>query len=102
MGNLGGERDMEEGLGVGNLDCTFGGQVRCSDTVRALKMGIFAMPFLFPDYAHANAIMDGPHWQAGVRCIAHPRRHSRHRVGRVRVFASSSDQEKGRSTAWRI
>src|ERR1700712_3465911 len=23
-GQLGGERDMEEGLGVGNLDCTFG------------------------------------------------------------------------------
>ncbi len=57
-GQLGAERDMEEGLGVGNLDCTFGG----SDVLTQFepKMGIFTMPFLFPDYAHANAVMDGP------------------------------------------
>lgn len=75
-GQLGGERDMEEGLGVGNLDCTFGG----SDVLTQFepKMGIFAMPFLFPDYAHANAIMDGPigkqvfdalRTRAGIRVI---------------------------------
>jgi TRAP-type transport system periplasmic protein len=75
-GQLGGERDMEEGLGVGNLDCTFGG----SDVLTQFepKMAIFAMPFLFPDYAHANTIMDGPIGQqvfdalrtrAGIRVI---------------------------------
>jgi tripartite ATP-independent transporter DctP family solute receptor len=75
-GQLGAERDMEEGLGVGNLDCTFGG----SDVLTQFepKMGIFTMPFLFPDYAHANAVMDGPigeevfnalRTRAGIRVI---------------------------------
>lgn len=76
-GQLGAERDMEEGLGVGNLDCTFGG----SDVLTQFepKMAIFALPFLFPDYAHANAVMDGPigaqvfegmRARAGIRVIA--------------------------------
>lgn len=75
-GQLGAERDLEEGLQVGNLDCTFGG----SDVLTQFepKMGIFALPFLFPDYAHANAVMDGPighkvfealRQRAGIRVI---------------------------------
>lgn len=75
-GQLGDERSNEEGLGLGNLDCTFGG----SDVLSQFepKMGIFALPFLFPDYKAANSVMDGPIGQsvfeamrarAGIRVI---------------------------------
>jgi tripartite ATP-independent transporter DctP family solute receptor len=57
-GELGGEREMFEGLSLGNLDFTFGGAGVLTNFDP--KIGIFDMPFLFRDYAHANAVMDGP------------------------------------------
>jgi TRAP-type transport system periplasmic protein len=57
-GQLGNEREMEEGLQVGNLDFTFGG----SDVLSQFepKMAVFALPFMFRDYNHSNAVLDGP------------------------------------------
>jgi TRAP-type transport system periplasmic protein len=57
-GQLGSEREMEEGLQVGSLDFTFGG----SDVLSGFepKMGVFALPFMFRDYDHSNAVLDGP------------------------------------------
>jgi tripartite ATP-independent transporter DctP family solute receptor len=56
-GQLGNEREMEEGLQVGNLDFTFGG----SDVLSQFepKMAVFALPFMFRDYDHSNAVLDG-------------------------------------------
>lgn len=56
-GQLGNEREMEEGLQVGNLDFTFGG----SDVLSQFepKMAVFALPFMFRDYEHSNAVLDG-------------------------------------------
>ena len=57
-GQLGNEREMEEGLQLGNLDLTFGG----SDVLSQFepKMAVFALPFMFRDYEHSNAVLDGP------------------------------------------
>jgi tripartite ATP-independent transporter DctP family solute receptor len=57
-GQLGGEREMFESLSLGNLDVTFGGPGVLTNFDP--KIGIFDMPFLFHDYVHANAVMDGP------------------------------------------
>jgi tripartite ATP-independent transporter DctP family solute receptor len=76
-GELGGEREMFEGLSLGNLDVTFGGPGVLTNFDP--KIGIFDMPFLFRDYAHANAVMDGPigaavfeslRASAGIRVLA--------------------------------
>jgi tripartite ATP-independent transporter DctP family solute receptor len=55
---LGNERELEEGLQLGNLDFTFGGPGVLTNFDP--KIGIFDMPFMFRDYAHANRVMDGP------------------------------------------
>lgn len=57
-GQLGAERELFESLSLGSLDITFGGPGVLTNFDR--KIGIFDMPFLFRDYAHANAVMDGP------------------------------------------
>ncbi len=57
-GQLGAERELFESLSLGNLDITFGGPGVLTNFDK--KIGIFDMPFLFRDYAHANAVMDGP------------------------------------------
>jgi tripartite ATP-independent transporter DctP family solute receptor len=56
-GQLGNEREMHEGLQVGNLDFGFGG----SDVLSQFepKMAVFALPFMFRDYEHSNAVLDG-------------------------------------------
>jgi TRAP-type transport system periplasmic protein len=58
QGQLGNEREMYEGLQIGNLDVTFGGPGVLTNFDR--KIGIFDMPFLFTSYDHANKVMDGP------------------------------------------
>src|SRR5215213_5920956 len=55
---LGNERELEEGLQLGNLDFTFGGPGVLTNFDP--KIGIFDMPFMFRDYAQANRVMDGP------------------------------------------
>jgi TRAP-type transport system periplasmic protein len=76
-GQLGSERENEEGLQVGNLDVTFGGPGVLTNFDP--KIGIFDMPFMFRDYAQANAVMDGPigaqvfeslRAHAGIRVLA--------------------------------
>ena len=57
-GQLGGEREMFESLSLGNLGVTFGGPGVLTNFDP--KIGIFDMPFLYRDYEHANAVMDGP------------------------------------------
>lgn len=54
---LGNERELEEGLQIGNVDFTFGGPGVLTNFDPAI--GIFDMPFMFRDYAHANRVMDG-------------------------------------------
>jgi tripartite ATP-independent transporter DctP family solute receptor len=54
---LGNERELEEGLQLGNLDFTFGGPGVLTNFDP--KIGIFDMPFMFRDYAQANKVMDG-------------------------------------------
>jgi TRAP-type transport system periplasmic protein len=76
-GQLGSERELFEGLQVGNLDCTFGGPGVMTNF--DAKIGVFDMPFMFRDYAQANAVMDGPigaqvfeslRKSAGIRVLA--------------------------------
>jgi tripartite ATP-independent transporter DctP family solute receptor len=55
---LGNERELEEGLQIGNVDFTFGGPGVLTNFDPAI--GIFDMPFMFRDYPHANRVMDGP------------------------------------------
>ena len=54
---LGNERELEEGLQIGNVDFTFGGPGVLTNFDPAI--GIFDMPFMFRDYPHANRVMDG-------------------------------------------
>jgi TRAP-type transport system periplasmic protein len=74
---LGNERELEEGLQIGNVDFTFGGPGVLTNFDPAI--GIFDMPFMFRDYAHATRVMDGPIGQqvwdslrtkAGIRVLA--------------------------------
>jgi tripartite ATP-independent transporter DctP family solute receptor len=74
---LGNERELEEGLQLGNLDFTFGGPGVLTNFDP--KIGIFDMPFMFRDYVQANKVMDGPIgkeiWEsmrakAGIRILA--------------------------------
>lgn len=74
---LGNERELEEGLQLGNLDFTFGGPGVLTNFDP--KIGVFDLPFLFRNYAHANKVMDGPigdeiwasmRTKAGIRVLA--------------------------------
>ena len=79
-GQLGSERENEEGLQVGNLDVTFGGPGVLTNFDP--KIGIFDMPFMFRDYAQANAVMDGP---IGAKVFENLRAHAG-----IRVLASGA------------
>lgn len=57
-GQLGNERENEESLRLGTLEFTFGGPGVLGGFDP--RIGLFDMPFLFRDYEHANAVMDGP------------------------------------------
>ena len=95
-GQLGNEREMEEGLQVGNLDFTFGG----SDVMSQFepKMAVFALPFMFRDYNHSNAVLDGPVGmkvhealrQKGIRVLAAGAQGFRY------VLTQEADQQRGR------
>lgn len=77
QGQLGNERELEEGLQIGNLDFTFGGPGVLTNFDPLI--GIFDLPFLFESYEHANEVMDGPigaqafdslRENAGIRVLA--------------------------------
>lgn len=76
-GQLGNERENLESLQLGTLEFTFGGPGVMAGFDPSI--GIFDMPFLFRDYEHANAVMDGPAGQqifdtyldgTGIRILA--------------------------------
>ena len=57
-GSLGGEREMAEGVQLGSLEMAITGTAVLGNFVP--EMMIADIPFLFRDYAHARAVMDGP------------------------------------------
>jgi tripartite ATP-independent transporter DctP family solute receptor len=77
QGQLGNERELEEGLQIGNLDFTFGGPGVLTNFDPLI--GVFDLPFLFESYEQANEVMDGPigaqafdslRENAGIRVLA--------------------------------
>ncbi len=57
-GALGGEREMIEGLQSGSVDLAYITTAALANFVP--EMQIFDIPFLFRDFAHAAAVLDGP------------------------------------------
>jgi len=57
-GALGNERDMVEGLQLGTIDFVISSTAAVGPFVPALQ--VLDVPFLFRDYAHARAVIDGP------------------------------------------
>ena len=97
-GALGNERESEESLQLGTLDLTFGGPGVLTNF--DAKIGIFDMPFMFHDYDHANAVMDGPigaavfdslRDNAGIRVLASGAQGFRNVLTRGKPIASMAD-----------
>jgi tripartite ATP-independent transporter DctP family solute receptor len=95
---LGNERELEEGLQIGNVDFTFGGPGVLTNFDPAI--GIFDMPFMFRDYAHANRVMDGPIGQqvwdslrgkAGIRVLGSGAQGFRYILTRTRPVKAIDD-----------
>ncbi|RAI01849.1 C4-dicarboxylate ABC transporter substrate-binding protein [Acuticoccus sediminis] len=57
-GALGGDREVIEGLQLGTVDMTVSSTSIVANFVPELK--IFDIPFLFRDFDHAEAVLDGP------------------------------------------
>ena len=55
---LGGEREVIEGLQLGTVEATIVSSGTLSNFVP--EAGVFDIPFLFRDLAHARAVLDGP------------------------------------------
>lgn len=55
---LGGERDMIEGMQIGSVDMAITSTAPLASFVPDVKL--LDLPFLFPDYARARAVLDGP------------------------------------------
>ncbi|OSP55901.1 TRAP transporter substrate-binding protein [Pseudoruegeria sp. SK021] len=55
---LGGERDVLEGLQLGTVEATIVSSGVLSNFVP--EVGVFDVPFLFRDFDHARAVLDGP------------------------------------------
>ena len=98
QGQLGNERELEEGLQIGNLDFTFGGPGVLTNFDPLI--GIFDMPFMFESYEHGNAVMDGPIGRevfdslrdnAGIRVLASGAQGFRYVLTRDRPVASIED-----------
>ncbi len=57
-GAIGGDREILEGLQLGTIEMTFTSTGATTNFVPEIR--IFDLPFLFRDYAHARAVLDGP------------------------------------------
>ncbi len=57
-GSLGGERDMIEGLQIGSIDMVFTSTGPLGNFIEDVYA--FDLPFLFQNYDHAYAVLDGP------------------------------------------
>lgn len=55
---LGGEREVIEGLQLGTVETTIASSGTLSNFVP--EAGVFDIPFLFRDFDHARAVLDGP------------------------------------------
>lgn len=55
---LGGEREVLEGLQLGTIEATIVSSGALSNFVP--EVGVFDVPFLFRDFEHARAVLDGP------------------------------------------
>ncbi|MCQ4159857.1 DctP family TRAP transporter solute-binding subunit [Roseomonas sp. GC11] len=60
---LGGDLDMLQAMERGTLDMT----INAALSSFVPELGIFEVPFLFRDIAHAHAVLDGPIGQAALR-----------------------------------
>src|SRR5690606_15175758 len=56
--SLGGEREVLEGLQLGTVEATLVSTGVLSNFVP--EAGVFDIPFLFRDFDHARAVLDGP------------------------------------------
>ncbi len=57
-GALGGDREILEGLQLGTIEMTFTSTGATTNFVPEIR--IFDIPYLFRDYSHARAVLDGP------------------------------------------
>jgi tripartite ATP-independent transporter DctP family solute receptor len=78
-GQLGGERDYLEGLQLGTVDLAVAGPGVMANFDPMI--GVFDLPFLYKNYAHANRVMDGP---AGAKVFE-----SYARNARIKILASA-------------
>ena len=95
---LGNERELEEGLQLGNLDFTYGGPGVLTNFDP--KIGIFDMPFMFRDYAQSTKVMDGPIGQevwdsmrekAGIRVLSSGAQGFRYVLTRSKAISKLDD-----------
>lgn len=100
QGQLGNERELEEGLQIGNLDFTFGGPGVLTNFDPVI--GVFDLPFMFDGYEHANQVMDGPIGEkvfgsllenAGIRVLASGAQGFRYVLTRDAAVGSIDDLE---------
>lgn len=95
--NLGGEVDMLKGLQVGTVDIAIITGVAAPNIVP--ELGVFSIPFLFRDTAHAYAVFDGPIGRAylekfsekGVVGLAWGESGQRHMTNSKRPISKASD-----------
>ncbi|MGH6903417.1 MAG: TRAP transporter substrate-binding protein, partial [Geminicoccaceae bacterium] len=100
QGQLGNERELEEGLQIGNLDFTFGGPGVLTNFDPLI--GVFDLPFLFESYEQANEVMDGPigaeafdslRENAGIRVLASGAQGFRYVLTKDKPIGAISDIE---------
>jgi len=94
---LGGEREVIEGLQLGTIDLAI---VSTGATLNFVpKTGVFDIPFLFRDLAHARMVLDGPIGQdllaefgkRGLVALAWGEQGFRHLTNHVRPVATPQD-----------
>jgi len=94
---LGGEREVIEGLQLGTIDLAI---VSTGATLNFVpKTGVFDIPFLFRDLAHARKVLDGPLGQEllaefdkrGLVALAWGEQGFRHLTNHVRPVATPQD-----------
>jgi len=94
---LGGEREVIEGLQLGTIDLAI---VSTGATLNFVpKTGVFDIPFLFRDLAHARLVLDGPVGQEllaefnkrGLVALAWGEQGFRHLTNHVRPVATPQD-----------
>jgi tripartite ATP-independent transporter DctP family solute receptor len=97
---LGSEQQLEEDLKLGALDLAFGGPGVLANFDP--KIGIFDMPYLFTDYAHANTVLNGSMGQnvwdsmrqkANIRVLAAGVQGFRYVLTRSRVVSALADMK---------